>query len=121
MQEKSSDCVQVALRIRPFVQSEIDQKCSPVVIKIENDPQVLVTAKKSETFTFNHVFDCTSNQQQIYDESVKSMLDKLFKGYNITILAYGQTGSGETYTMGTNFTGIQGETMGVIPRATGYF
>lgn len=88
------------------------------MIKIENEPQILVNAKKSESFTFNNVFDCSSNQEQIYEESVKKMLEKLFSGYNITILAYGQTGSGKTYTMGTNFTGDQDESMGVIPRAT---
>lgn len=115
--EKISDCVQVALRIRPFIQSEIDLKCAPVVIKIDNEPQVLINTKKSETFTFNNVFDCFSNQKMLYDESVSKMLDKLFEGYNVTILAYGQTGSGKTFTMGTNYDGSETESMGVIPRA----
>lgn len=30
-------------------------------------------------------------------------------GYNVTILAYGQTGSGKTYTMGTNYSGSDGD------------
>lgn len=32
-----------------------------------------------------------------------------FLGYNVTILAYGQTGSGKTYTMGTNYSGSDGD------------
>lgn len=45
------------------------------------------------------------------------MLDKLFAGFNATILAYGQTGSGKTHTMGTAFDGSLDENVGVIPRA----
>lgn len=33
----------------------------------------------------------------------------LLPGYNVTILAYGQTGSGKTYTMGTNYSGSDGD------------
>lgn len=33
----------------------------------------------------------------------------IISGYNVTILAYGQTGSGKTYTMGTNYSGSDGD------------
>lgn len=42
-------------------------------------------------------------------------INQCFPGYNVTILAYGQTGSGKTHSMGTNY--VEGENMGVIPRA----
>ncbi|KAG6465113.1 hypothetical protein O3G_MSEX014941 [Manduca sexta] len=43
----------------------------------------------------------------------------IISGYNVTILAYGQTGSGKTYTMGTNYSGSDGDStkLGVIPQA----
>ena len=34
-------------------------------------------------------------------QAVKPLIQKIFNGYNATVLAYGQTGSGKTFTMGT--------------------
>ena len=47
------------------------------------------------------------------------MFDKLFSGFNVTVLAYGQTGSGKTHTMGTAFSSETTDdyTEGIIPRA----
>ena len=47
------------------------------------------------------------------------MIEKLFSGFNVTVLAYGQTGSGKTHTMGTAFNSemTDGFLEGVIPRA----
>jgi kinesin family protein 4/21/27 len=54
----------------------------------------------------------------LYEGSVKEMLQKLFEGYNVTVLAYGQTGSGKTHSMGTAYkSDIDSELLGVIPRA----
>ncbi len=50
-------------------------------------------------FTFDHVFDITSEQEDIYDGSVKHTILSVLEGYNTTIIAYGQTGTGKTYTM----------------------
>lgn len=70
-------------------------------------------------FTYNYVFAPEDTQEMIYENAVKSMVLKLFSGYNVTILAYGQTGSGKTHTMGTTFDGNLNDDMGVIPRAVG--
>lgn len=42
----------------------------------------------------------------------------IITGYNVTILAYGQTGSGKTYTMGTNYSGSDGDStkLGMLHR-----
>ena len=54
----------------------------------------------------------------MYEEAVKGLLQKLFKGYNVTVLAYGQTGSGKTHSMGTAYKAdIEPDLEGVIPRA----
>ena len=47
------------------------------------------------------------------------MIEKLFSGFNVTVLAYGQTGSGKTHTMGTAFNSetTDGFLEGIIPRA----
>ncbi|XP_014278993.1 chromosome-associated kinesin KIF4 isoform X3 [Halyomorpha halys] len=108
------DSVKVALRIRPLVNSEIEIGCRPCIERIPNEPQVAI-GKGRQMFTFNYVFDENEGQTKVYDDAVKSLIDNLFKGYNVTILAYGQTGSGKTHTMGTNYSGD--EELGIIPRA----
>lgn len=115
----SDTSVKVAVRIRPLVDSEMNRGCQSIVRKTPTQPQIVVDAgtKSKEMFTFNYVFAPEDTQEMIYDNAVKTMVMKLFAGYNVTILAYGQTGSGKTHTMGTTFGGEVNEDMGVIPRA----
>ncbi|XP_062539116.1 chromosome-associated kinesin KIF4-like [Armigeres subalbatus] len=121
MANPSADSVKVALRIRPLNKRERDRGCRIVVEQPTcREPQVVIgngISGKPEAFTFNYVFAPEDSQEQLYESSVRPLLDKLSAGYNVTILAYGQTGSGKTYTMGTNYDGEEDETMGVIPRA----
>ncbi|XP_037030847.1 chromosome-associated kinesin KIF4 isoform X2 [Bradysia coprophila] len=114
------ESVQVAVRVRPLVASELTRGCKDIVAKTPNEPQVVVqsSTKTSDTYTFNYVFGQHETQEMIYSNSVRPLVLKLLKGYNVTILAYGQTGSGKTHTMGTTFDGNSDpEHLGVIPRA----
>lgn len=108
------DNVRVAVRIRPLVPSERDRGCQEAVERVGDSSQVIVN--RSDTFTFNYVFDTRDTQEYIYEVIVTGLLDKFFSGFNATILAYGQTGSGKTHTMGTAFGGELDENAGVIPR-----
>ncbi|CAB3246230.1 unnamed protein product [Arctia plantaginis] len=110
------DTVQVALRIRPLMQQEIERGCDECIDVVTGEPQVQI---KDLSFTYNFVFPQHITQQEFYDTAVKGLIGKLFQGYNVTILAYGQTGSGKTYTMGTNYSGSDGDStkLGVIPQA----
>lgn len=110
-----ADCVKVAVRIRPLVKSEIERGCQNVIEKVPGIQQVIV--KTNDAFTFNYVFSVDDTQEFVYEKAVFGMLEKLFNGYNVTILAYGQTGSGKTHTMGTAFSGNFDTGTGVIPRA----
>lgn len=113
MFQMAADCtVQVALRIRPLIASEIERGCKSIVQVIEPLSQVQILEK---AFTYNYVFDADVPQEIVYQKAVEHKVAELFKGYNVTILAYGQTGSGKTHSMGTTYKG-DGE-MGVIPRA----
>lgn len=115
----SDNSVKVAVRIRPLVDSERNRGCQSIVHKTGGQSQVVVNSgvKTSEMFTYNYVFAPEDTQEMLYENAVKSMVLKLFAGYNVTILAYGQTGSGKTHTMGTTFNGIMDDDIGVIPRA----
>ncbi|XP_026476072.1 chromosome-associated kinesin KIF4-like [Ctenocephalides felis] len=110
----SAVSVQVALRIRPLVKSEISKGYVKCLETVPNKPQVLI---KNLSFTYNHVFPPEVSQAEFYDTAVKGLVDGLFKGYNVTILAYGQTGSGKTHSMGMAYSVGPVEEIGVIPRA----
>ncbi|XP_057327856.1 chromosome-associated kinesin KIF4A [Microplitis mediator] len=109
----TDESVRVAVRVRPLIQSEVDRGCQNCLNVIPSINQVNV--RNDRAFTYNHVFGPESNQDEFYETAVSGMIEKLFKGYNVTILAYGQTGSGKTHSMGTSYTA--GESMGVIPRS----
>ncbi|KAJ1920571.1 hypothetical protein H4219_001271 [Mycoemilia scoparia] len=69
-----------------------------------------------KVFPYDYTFGPQSKQTEVYDEAVKSLVDRFLEGFNITILAYGQTSSGKTYTMGTGMETSQ-ESEGIVPRA----
>ncbi|KAG4065444.1 hypothetical protein HA402_003259 [Bradysia odoriphaga] len=114
------ESIQVAVRVRPLVASELTRGCKDIVTKTPNEPQVFVqsSTKTPDAYTFNYVFGQHETQEMIYSNAVKPLVLKLLEGYNVTIIAYGQTGSGKTHTMGTTFDGNSDpEHVGVISRA----
>ncbi|KAM8952225.1 chromosome-associated kinesin KIF4A isoform 2-T2 [Pelodytes ibericus] len=108
--------VRVALRCRPLVQKEINEGCKTCLKFVPGEPQVIVGTEKS--FTYDFVFDPTTEQEEVYSASVAPLIKGLFNGYNATVLAYGQTGSGKTFSMGGAYTQDQENEpiVGVIPR-----
>ncbi|XP_041451973.1 kinesin-like protein KIF21A isoform X2 [Drosophila obscura] len=108
--------VRVAVRIRPQNSRELIDMCRICTTVAIGEPQILLGSDKA--FTFDYVYDSSSNQGQIYNESVEPLVESTLQGYNATVLAYGQTGSGKTYTMGTGFDRESDDIqLGIIPRA----
>lgn len=88
----SADCVKVAVRVRPFVPSELNRGCLQIVERTPGQPQLTITGEthnKNQDYTFNNVFMPDENQEEVYVNSVQPIIGKLFEGYNVTILAYG--------------------------------
>nr|XP_033800607.1 chromosome-associated kinesin KIF4A isoform X2 [Geotrypetes seraphini]XP_033800608.1 chromosome-associated kinesin KIF4A isoform X2 [Geotrypetes seraphini] len=108
--------VRVALRCRPLVSKESSEGCQCCLTFVAGEPQVVVANEKS--FTYDYVFDPSTEQEEVFNTAVLPLIKGIFKGYNATVLAYGQTGSGKTYSMGGTYTQDQENepTMGVIPR-----
>ncbi|XP_067232121.1 kinesin family member 4 isoform X1 [Chanodichthys erythropterus] len=108
--------VRVALRCRPLVPKEINEGCQCCLNFVPGEPQVIVGNDKA--FTYDYVFDPTTEQEEVFNTAVSPLLSGLFKGYHATVLAYGQTGSGKTFSMGGTYTSEQENepTVGVIPR-----
>jgi hypothetical protein len=116
-----TECVKVAVRIRPQSTRECIEMCKICTTVTPNEPQVILGNKDDKTFTYDYVYDVNTDQEQIFQNSVKHLVDGLFEGYNATVLAYGQTGSGKTYTMGTSFDpNLLPEEEGIITRAIAY-
>lgn len=85
------------------------------------------------------MFDSDSNQENVYEQTVKPFIKYVKQGYNCTVFAYGQTGTGKTYTIGTEYQVINfskhlceifylyifkvndHKNLGLIPRALGEF
>ncbi|KAL6116967.1 kif21a [Pungitius sinensis] len=111
--------VRVALRIRPQLAREKIEGCHICTYVMPGEPQVFLG--KDKAFTYDHVFDITTQQDSIYTHCTESLIEGCFEGYNATIFAYGQTGSGKTYTMGTGFdVSIEEDELGIIPRAVNH-
>ena len=70
---------------------------------------------EKKSFTFDFVYDDSSTQQQVYDDSAFSLVESVLEGYNGTMFAYGQTGCGKTHTMVGS--PESEETKGIIPKA----
>ena len=79
---------------------------SPVVssqsgVFASSNPSMAVSERdvKSQTFTFDAVFDEDSTQEDLYNDTTLNAVDAALEGGNSTIMTYGQTGSGKTFTV----------------------
>ncbi|CAD8061158.1 unnamed protein product [Paramecium sonneborni] len=107
--------VKVGVRIRPLSQKEIIGKDQNF---LKADGNTIILPQNGKLFTFDHVFNEDSSQDQIFQCCVTNLILRCFDGYNSTVLAYGQTGSGKTYTMGTSSVDQfrDSSEYGIIPR-----
>ncbi|GBG29348.1 Kinesin-related protein 3 [Hondaea fermentalgiana] len=121
----ASTNVRVCCRFRPANKVEEAQGAERAVSFGEDAASVTLhegIAKEDATFTFDRVFQESSQQDEVYDYCAKPLVKDVLDGYNCTIFAYGQTGSGKTHTMmgpsgGKMGPGNDGEDLrGVVPR-----
>ncbi|KAM9840843.1 kinesin-like protein KIF3C [Aulostomus maculatus] len=119
---KNSESVKVVVRCRPLNRKEesngpdggivqMDLRLGQVILRNPRSPP----SEPQKTFTFDGVYDANSKQRDLYDESVRPLIDSVLAGFNGTIFAYGQTGTGKTYTMQGAW--LDPEKRGVIPNA----
>ncbi|OMH80381.1 Kinesin-like protein KIF21A, partial [Zancudomyces culisetae] len=107
--------VNVALRIRPLSKKETGRGDKSCVKVIPGTQQVTIGGDRS--FTFDKIYSAKDTQAQVYEESVKPMIERFLEGYNATVMAYGQTSSGKTYSMGTGAeVGEKEIEKGIVPR-----
>ncbi|SPJ08199.1 kinesin-8,putative [Plasmodium sp. DRC-Itaito] len=101
----------VVIRCRPMSISEKNDGAKNVIKILENKMVVLLdpsdntdnvlrqNRSREKKYVFDYVFDENSSQEDVYNNSVKCLIDAVIKGYNSTVFAYGATGAGKTHTI----------------------
>jgi len=136
MSESSDDdtSIKVIVRIRPFLGFELQNTSVPktsVVHELPNGKTVKMDttyashAVGRSQFTFDATYGIESTQAQVFNKSIRPLVNSCMEGYNATVLAYGQTGSGKTHSIlgqtdqsDPNLDpGLDTSEAGVIPRA----
>lgn len=54
---------------------------------------------KPKKYVYDHVFDDTSSQDEVYHTTTAHLVKDVLDGFNAAVFAYGATGSGKTHTM----------------------
>lgn len=112
--------VTVTVRIRPFSSSELKVAGGPTEVWTVGDTgssiaytdDYAVQARRvAVDYNYDHALTGSDNEL-IYNTSVKNLVQSAMEGYNGTVFAYGQTSSGKTYTMSGNE-----NQPGITPRA----
>ncbi|XP_062324638.1 kinesin-like protein KIF3B [Osmerus eperlanus] len=117
---KHIESVRVVVRCRPFNRREITS-CDNILEMNGRLGQITIRNPKAppedfmKTFTFDAVYDGDSKQSDIYDDTVRPLVESVLQGFNGTIFAYGQTGTGKTYTMQGIVT--DPERRGIVPNS----
>ncbi|QPG96151.1 hypothetical protein C2857_003344 [Epichloe festucae Fl1] len=112
--------INVVVRCRGRNQREIKEN-STVVVQADGVKGKAVglmlgpNSLSNKSYTFDRVYSPAADQNMVFDDTVKPILDEMLAGYNCTIFAYGQTGTGKTYTM----SGDMSETLGMLSGEAG--
>ena len=110
----------VYVRIRPFLSKEIlklkrnnssslltgnnanNKTNHESIFRVENRSLYVYDNKytrKERKYVFNNIFTEKNNNENVFDISIKPMINNIINGYNSTCLAYGVTGTGKTHTI----------------------
>lgn len=80
--------IQVHIRVRPLLNSEII-KSSKKSLNIVDSKKILCGDDRE--FNFDCIYSEKSSQVSLFENSLKSNLDRSLDGYNFSTFAYGQT------------------------------
>ena len=95
------ESIKVYLRLRPKSRLETMKRSKDCIVLHEDPKLVTVNSpwQGEHKFSFEQVFDEFSTQEEVYEESVAEIPEKILQGIDSTLIAYGQSGSGKTHTL----------------------
>ncbi|XP_072002386.1 kinesin-like protein KIF20A isoform X1 [Engystomops pustulosus] len=124
---EGNDKVMVYVRIRPFVDSELEKNEDQGCVVVEDQETLVLRAPKDSLamkntergqgqsvhkFTFSRIFGPDVDQKQFFDGTMRHVVKDALNGQNWLVYTYGVTNSGKTYTIqGTSKNG------GILPRS----
>ncbi|XP_060594339.1 kinesin-like protein KIF28P [Ruditapes philippinarum] len=116
----AAENVKVAVRVRPFNSRETARNATLIIAMNGNSTEIKNPEdlnSEPKRFAFDHSYWSHSeynersdgyleasgskyaDQQRVFDDLGRGVLDNAWKGYNCSLFAYGQTGSGKSYSM----------------------
>uniref|UniRef100_F1KSC6 Kinesin-like protein KIF14 n=1 Tax=Ascaris suum TaxID=6253 RepID=F1KSC6_ASCSU len=87
--------IQVAVRVRPFMENESRENG----LVVRGNRVHIRSCNREFFFELSHIFDSTTTQQEVYQKLAMPLLTHALSGINVCLFAYGQTGSGKTYSI----------------------
>ncbi|TNJ28953.1 Kinesin-6 [Giardia muris] len=117
--------MQVVVRVRPPTKSEYEAGVTALMFS-ENAIQVRTNATRrpesltdgpviadntqtrERKFTFDHLFEPNSSQNEVYYSIGQDLVDAALSGVNAALICYGVTGSGKTYSLSNLEPGKEG-------------
>lgn len=114
--DSGNSTMKVVVRVRPENETEIRSNYQPVVKMLDehvlvfdpspdNEPSFRATSEllgkrrpalgkkhKDLRFAFDHVFDETASQSDVFEHTTESIVDGVLDGINCSVFAYGATG-----------------------------
>lgn len=101
--KEKNDNIRVFVRTHPSSDSPGAITCEGKTIKIlkPGDGKSVFKSQhpKSYEYEFDAVFGENSTQDEVYTNTCKDLIPRLFEGNNVTVFAYGSTGTGKTFTI----------------------
>ena len=85
----------MVIRCRPFNTKEKNEGHSRITSIDEPSSSITISNpykmdEQPKTFTFDYVFGEESKQVDVYNKTVRSVVESVLEGYNGTVFAYGQ-------------------------------
>jgi len=121
--QKSAECVKVVVRCRPMNSQEIvDNRRYAVIFDVAAGVAIIekegVGDSGKKEFTYDAVYDHSTSQDMIYEDTAHDIVESVMDGYNGTVFCYGQTGAGKSHTMcGPEGFDTDPELKGLLPRS----
>jgi kinesin family protein 11 len=98
----SDESIQVVVRVRPWNDTEKAAGTVPVVHTDNHSKAVSVVrrgerVKQTKYKGFKDVLTAFTSQREVYETSVRSLVEDVLLGLSCTAFAYGETGTGKSW------------------------
>lgn len=89
--------IQVSVRVKPQIPGSFEQEHGWEIDTFRNT----MSSREAGEYSVDNLFDGSGSvtNKDVYEKSVKVLVDQVMDGYHGTVFAYGMTGSGKTFTM----------------------